>query len=181
MKKLKISSLLLLSIQAFSQVIIGDATGTAANKTSVLLEFANSNDKGIILPYVRTLSAVEGSIVLDATDATKARVKYYNGNTNPGTNGWVDLSGQDFNITTQLSAQPIITEDVAAKAIIGEIPSSADGVLVLESTTKAMVLPMVSDVNNIPTPSPGMMVYINKTGAKRLAVYNGNKWSFWKP
>ncbi|KQT17135.1 hypothetical protein ASG31_10310 [Chryseobacterium sp. Leaf404] len=181
MKKVIISTLILFSAQAFSQVIIGDALGTVANKTSVLLEFANTNDKGIVLPYVRTLSPVEGSIVLDATDAAKARVKYYNGNTNPGTNGWVDLSGQDANITTQLSVQPIITEDVVAKAIIGATTSPVDGVLVLESNTKAMVLPTVSDVQNIPSPSPGMMVYINKTGAKRLAVYNGSKWSFWKP
>ena len=58
---------------------------------------------------------------------------------------------------------------------------TADGVLVLESATQAMLLPIVSDVNNIPNPSPGMMVFVNKAGAKRLAVYNGAKWSFWKP
>lgn len=56
-----------------------------------------------------------------------------------------------------------------------------DGVLVLESKTKAMVLPTVDDVNSIPSPSPGMMVFVNKTGAKRLAVFNGTVWSFWKP
>jgi hypothetical protein len=53
--------------------------------------------------------------------------------------------------------------------------------LVLESPNKAMVLPMVLDTNNIPDPAPGMMVYVNKTGAKRLAVFNGNKWTYWKP
>jgi hypothetical protein len=44
-----------------------------------------------------------------------------------------------------------------------------------------MVLPTVQDVQNIPSPSAGMMVYINKEGAKRLAVFNGSKWSYWKP
>ena len=68
-----------------------------------------------------------------------------------------------------------------AKAIIGAQTSVADGVLVLESNTKAMILPTVLDVQLIPSPSPGMMVYVNKAGAKRLAVYNGRKWSFWKP
>ncbi|MGS0749088.1 hypothetical protein [Halpernia sp. GG3] len=51
----------------------------------------------------------------------------------------------------------------------------------LESSNLAMVLPTVSDVANIPSPSPGMMVYVNKTGAKRSAVYNGSNWSFFKP
>ena len=107
-------------------------------------------------------------------------MKYYNGTS------WIDLSGQDPNLTNPdvMTAQPTIAlapETSASKAIIGATTSSADGVLVLESTTKAMVLPTVADVQNIPSPSPGMMVYVNKTGVKRLAVFNGTKWSFWKP
>ena len=176
-----------------AQVIIGNATGTAAIKTSVLLEFAANQNKGLVLPYVRTLptaapTRVEGTILLDASTPTAARVKYYNANTTPGTNGWVDLSGQDANLnsTTILAnfatEQPAtITETATSKAIIGSRTTAADGVLVLESTTKAMVLPIVADVQLIPSPSPGMIVYVNKAGAKRLAVYNGSKWSFWKP
>ena len=175
----KIIATIFLGSMAFAnaQVIIGDAVGTAPVKTSVLLEFALGQNKGLILPYVRTMPATptEGTILLDASTATTARVKYYNGT-------WQDLSGQDANITTVLSTQPAgITEATTSKAIIGAATSSADGVLVLESTTKAMVLPIVSDVNNIPSPSAGMMVYVNKPGAKRLAVYNGSKWSFWMP
>lgn len=168
-----------------AQVIIGDDLGTASTKTSVLLEFAKGQNKGIILPYVRTLptglALVGGAIILDATDATKARVRFYNGTT------WQDLSGQDANLITPtdfMSAQPTIAaapEVATAQAIIGAQSTTVDGVLVLESTTKAMVLPTVSDVNSIPSPSPGMMVYINKSTAKRLAVFNGAKWSFWKP
>lgn len=163
-----------------AQVIIGDATGTATTKTSVLLEFAAGQNKGLIVPYVRTLptgsALVGGAIILDATTATTARMKFYNGTT------WVDLSGQDANVTSSLANQPATSAlETGAKSIIGANSSSANGVLVLESTTKAMVLPTVLDVNNILSPSPGMMVYVNKTGAKRLAVYNGNKWSFWKP
>ncbi|MFC6269503.1 hypothetical protein [Frigoriflavimonas asaccharolytica] len=180
----KIFTLALLAIisVANAQVIIGDATGTAAVKTSVLLEFAAGQNKGIIVPYVRALpvgaAVVGGSIILDATVATTARMKYYNGTS------WFDLSGQDANLTTALANQPTVLqapELSTSKAIIGNTTSSADGVLVLESTTKAMVLPIVADVQNIPSPSPGMMVYINKAGAKRLAVFNGSKWSFWKP
>ena len=163
---------------ANAQVIIGDAVGTATTKNSVLLEFALVN-KGIVLPYVRTLPAplpiTEGTILLDASLPTAARMRFSNGV------NWVDLSGQDGNVSSALATQPTATETAGAKSIIGARTSSADGVLVLESTTKAMVLPTVADVQNIPSPSPGMMVYINKTGAKRLAVFNGSKWSFWKP
>lgn len=184
MKKI-IATIFLGSIAfANAQVIIGDAVGTAPVKTSVLLEFALGQNKGIILPYVRskTLINTEGSIILDASTTTDARVKYYNANTTPGSGGWVDLSGQPYDITTLMATQPPMTVvETGAKSIIGARTSAADGVLILESTTKAMVLPTVADVQNIPSPSPGMMVYINKAGAKRLAVFNGAKWSYWKP
>jgi hypothetical protein len=158
-----------------AQVIIGDAIGTASVTNSVLLDFAASQNKGLILPYVRTMPTppTEGTIVLDVTDVTKARVKYYNG-------AWIDLSGQDADVTTILATQPTtaqVPETPSEKVIIGATSTTANGVLVLESTTKSMILPIVSDVQNIPSPSPGMIVYANK----RLAVFNGSKWSFWKP
>ncbi|QOR74072.1 hypothetical protein IMZ16_01085 [Cruoricaptor ignavus] len=190
LSKITLAAAVVLSAGASAQVIIGDAVGTATNKTSVLLDFANTNNKGIILPYVRIKNdantptkPTEGMIILDATDATKARVKYYNGVTSASnTSGWVDLSGQDGNLGSLLDSQPNISEATEAKTIIGAATTAVnDGVLVLESATKAMVLPQVDDVNNIPTPSPGMMVFVRKEGFERLAVFNGTKWSFWKP
>ena len=175
MKKLILSIFLATVSFANAQIIIGDAVGTALVKTSVLLEFAAGQNKGIIVPYVRTMPATpaEGTILLDASSSTTARMKYYNGT-------WQDLSGQDGNVTAALANQPTnITE--TGKSIIGATSSPADGVLVLESATKAMVLPIVADVQNIPSPSPGMMVYINKFGRKRLAVFNGTRWSYWAP
>ena len=167
--------------EANAQVIIGDAIGTAPIKTSVLLEFAANQNKGIIVPYVRTLPAAtssnHGTILLDASTATAARMKYSNGST------WIDLSGQNANVTTVLSSQPLAdsTRDLPdSKAVIGAASSEVDGVLVLESTTKAMVLPQVSDVQNVVDPSPGMMVFVNREKKKRLAVFNGAKWSFWE-
>ena len=179
MKKIIATIFLTMMFSANAQVIIGDAVGTAPVKTSVLLEFALGQNKGLILPYVRTMPATptEGTILLDASTATTARVKYYNGT-------WQDLSGQDANVTSALANQPTelqAPELATTKSIIGAQTSPAEGVLILESTTKAMVLPTVADVQNIPSPSPGMMVYINKAGAKRLAIFNGAKWSFWKP
>ena len=182
MKKI-FTLLILITLSTLNaQVIIGDAIGTAAVKTGVLLEFAAGKNKGIIVPYVRTLptstALVGGAIILDATTSTAARIKYYNGTE------WIDLSGQDADLSGPsgaLAAQPTGITETGAKAIIGAQSSTADGVLVLQSTTKAMVLPQVLDVQNIPNPSPGMLVYINKQGAKRLAVFNGSKWSYWKP
>lgn len=180
MKKIYLTIFISIATLGFSQVIVGDDIGTASNKTSVLLEFAANQNKGIILPYNRTLPSgsglVEGTILLDATDPLNAKVKYYNGT-------WQDLSsGNGGNISTYLTAQPsTVSEDTTKGAIIGSDKSLVNGVLILESTNKAMVLPTVESTDNIPDPAPGMMVYINKTGAKRLAVFNGAKWSFWMP
>lgn len=181
MKRLYTTVLLAVLYFPSAQVIIGDQTGTApaGQKGSVLLEFAAGQNKGLVLPYLRVLpaAAAEGTIILDASVSSAARVKYYNGS-------WFDLSGQDGDISSALSAQPTAgqaPEDPGAKTIIGARSSAADGILVLESADKAMVLPVVSDVQNISNPSPGMMVYVNREDAKRLAVFNGNKWSFWKP
>ncbi len=197
MKKIIIASFTLISAMAFSQVIIGGTTGTAAAnaKTGVLLEFEAGQNKGIILPYVRTMQTAAnltpGTMVLDASDATKAKVKYYGpGNARADANGWVDLSSaNEANLTTPvnyMSAQPVSTgatpvvEDTNSKAIVGARTSAAKGVLVLESTTKAMLLPQVASTDDVKDPAPGMMVYINGT-KKRLAVFNGAKWTYWAP
>lgn len=178
---------------ANAQVIIGDAVGTATIKTSVLLEFAANQNKGLILPYVRTKPPTalpadalktRGTILVDASTPTIAQVQYFNGST------WVNLSQPaDFTNTAVLAnfatEQPATAvESTTAKAIIGATTSTADGVLVLESTTKAMVLPTVTNVQDIPKPAPGMMVYVSgvsPTFNKRLAIFNGSKWSYWKP
>ena len=186
MKNIFSAIVIVISCNAFSQVIIGDEVGTADVKTSVLLEFAKNQNKGIILPYVTSLPTgtglVGGTLILDATVATKAKVKYYNETT------WVDLSsGNEASVGGAIASQqqPTIpsvpVEDTAAKAIIGATSSSADGVLVLESLSKAMILPIVKSTNDILSPAPGMMVYIDKPGARRLAVYNGANWTYWKP
>lgn len=177
MKKIFITILLIATATFNAQVIIGDAVGTApANKKqSVLLEFANTNNKGLILPYVRTLptNPAPGTILLDSSTPATAKVKLYDGS------NWKVLSGE-ANVTSTLLTQPTTQEEPNAKAIIGNRTSSADGVLVLESGTKAMILPIVSSTDNIVSPSPGMMVYVKGTN-KYLAIFDGAKWAFWTP
>lgn len=181
MKKIFISLFFIATSGAQAQVGIGRNAEVKTSEPSVLLKFGDENNKGLILPYVRTLpqNPVPGTVLLDATDPAKARVKFYSGN---AVQPWTDLSGKDGNVTTEITTQPTLTEEEKSKVIIGAATSSADGVLVLESDTKAMVLPVVTDVQQVPSPSPGMMVYVKGTADhKRLAVYNGTVWSFWKP
>lgn len=175
MKNIFIPIALVISNIISAQVIIQDDTGTATNKTSVLLEFSSAENRGFLLPSVRTMptSPANGTILLDGTTPTNARVKYYKNGS------WEDLSNarnQGGDITNHLASQPNTTEQ-SQKVIIGSDTSSVDGAMILESTTKAMVLPRVNSVNDIINPSPGMMVYVNKD--KLLALYNGAKWSFW--
>lgn len=175
-KTILLTALLMSSPYAFSQVIIGDEIGSANDKTSVLLDFAVNQNKGIILPATQSLPSggglAEGTILLDASNPAEAKVQFYNGS-------WQDLSsGSQADISSFIATQPNFDE-VSKGVIIGSDSSSVDGVLILESTDKAMVLPVVDTTDNIINPAPGMMVYINKTGAKRLAVFNGSKWTFW--
>lgn len=177
----KIFSIIAFTVLGFTQaqMIIGGTNGTApANKkAAVLLEFEAGQNKGIILPYVRTIptAPTEGTLLVDASTATQSRVKYYNG-------AWVDLSsGNNGNLTTALTKQPsAVSELPNSKAIVGAATSPANGVLVLESTTKAMVLPQVATTDDVKDPAPGMMVYV-KGAKKRLAVFNGAKWTYWAP
>lgn len=76
-------------------------------------------------------------------------------------------NGNTADISTSSALQPTQendNEDPTAKVIIGAASTSADGILVLESDTRAMVLSMVNSTDDLTDYSPGMMVYIkNKT------------------
>ena len=162
-----------------AQITIGSQTTIPTPKESVILDFVEGENKGIILPYVRVMPSgenlVEGTILLNATDPTNAKIEYYNGS-------WQDLSNSHTaNIQTYLSNQPTEVKNVESKVIIGAKTTSADGILVLESDSKALVLPKVNSVNDIINPAPGMMVLLNNSSTKMLAVFNGKIWTFWEP
>lgn len=189
MKKIVITLTLSISALAFSQVRIG-ATNSAGNvsSTSVLLEFGTDDDKGIILPYVETVptganDAKGGTLIFDVSATGQYKVKVKNENT-----GWSDLSvesGYSSAVEALVkNPQAAPLADIAgAKAIIGNATTSTEGVLVLESPDKAMVLPIVSNYNTIKNPSPGMMAFLKgvTSDKHRLIFFNGEKWTFWKP
>jgi len=174
MKKRVLPTVALLALMGTvkSQVAIGK---TDVTNTSVSLEFADTENRGLILPYVEDQAGItqNGTIIYDTTDR---KVKYLK-----DTGVWFDLS-VDNTGTADLTIQTGKTETPTAKAAIGTnaATDTTAGVLVLSDTNKAMILPkMASPHLNIINPAPGMMAY--DMVKKQLAVYNGTVWSFWKP
>ncbi|MFC4164539.1 hypothetical protein ACFOWU_12800 [Epilithonimonas zeae] len=187
----KIISIILISVSAtaFSQVRIGKSDAANLSSTSVLLEFGDTKDKGIVLPYVETVpaegstQATGGTIIFDVSANTEYKIKVKNQNA-----GWRDLSVQSgYSTSVETIVKPVqatpLADNTNAKAIIGSSTSAADGILVLESTDKAMVLPIVDDYKAIKNPSPGMLAFLKGLTANehRLIVFNGQKWTFWRP
>jgi len=186
----KIAILLTLSFSAlsFSQVRIGARIPVGNISTnSVLLEFGTDDDKGIILPYVENVptgvnDTKGGTLIFDVSSNAEYKVKVKNENA-----GWSDLSvqsGYSMAVANDVKipqATPL-ADKAGAKVIIGNSASTTDGILVLESTDKAMVLPIVSSFTAIKNPSPGMMAFLKGATAEkhRLIVFNGQKWAFWK-
>ena len=169
----KTTTLLLLfgSQFAFSQIALGKAS---INGTQTVLDFndAATNDKGIILPAVTPLptlaSTTNGTFLFDRTDS---RVKVLENNI------WKPLS--DAGNSTALNANNNTSAETTGKVIFGESTSSAEGILVLESPDKAMILPKISNPHTtVHNPYPGMMCY--DTVSKSLAVFDGTRWNYWK-
>ncbi|CAA7387588.1 hypothetical protein [Chryseobacterium fistulae] len=154
-----------------SQVAVGKQS---VSNSSISMEFADTENRGMILPYVEDKSGIteNGTIIFDTTDH---KVKYLKNNV------WFDLS-VDTTGAADLAIQTSKTENTGAKTVIGSNGASdtTNGILVLSDTNKAMVLPKVASPQlNIINPAAGMMVY--DTTSRQLAVYNGTVWSFWKP
>jgi len=195
MKNIIMLALLGLASFTFGQVAIGKASisvipSTTTTNPSISLEFGDyvaNQGKGIVLPWVTSAAATTGSVtgtlILDVNDKI---VKYRNSPTT-----WFNLSKNETTVvdgTTNFDTtgsvnnglQTSITDAPDAKVGIGTVNSSIPGILVLEDTNKAMVLPKVpSPHTNIINPEPGTLAY--DTVTKQLAVYNGTVWSFWKP
>ncbi|MFY0481082.1 hypothetical protein ACI6PS_00640 [Flavobacterium sp. PLA-1-15] len=136
---------------------------------SAVLEFATGTTKGIILPAVETLPATpeNGTFLFDRNDS-KVKMRQ---------NGvWVELSGTGSNSNLIPYSGSV---DNAKKTVIGARESAAEGVLVLESADKAMVLPHVANPHlNVKSPVAGMMCY--DTVRKAVAVFDGTVWNYWK-
>lgn len=189
MKKVLITISLGVSLLSFSQIRIGGITPVTglSNNTSVLLEFGTDNNKGMILPYVETVptgvnNAKGGTMIFDVSTNSEYKIKVKN-----ETAGWTDLSRQSgySSVVEGIAKTPqtSLAELPEAKAVIGNSSTTTEGVLVLDSPDKAMILPIVDDFTSIKNPSPGMIAFLKGTTADkhRLIVFNGAQWTFWKP
>ncbi|MDV7699289.1 hypothetical protein N6B72_20405 [Chryseobacterium soli] len=166
MKKIIIATVI---FAGFSCLTAQVGMGKASVDGDAILDFPLSNT-GIILPMVDALptgsAASNGTFLLDKTDL---KIKMRENDL------WVALS--DAGSLT--GTMPNASAEQGGGVIIGAASSSAQGVLVLESASKALVLPKVNDpVTNMKSPIAGTMCY--DTVSKTVAVFDGVKWSFWK-
>lgn len=153
---------------SIAQVAIGKQV---VDGSSTVLDFNNvaGNTKGLILPATSGLptgTLVNGTFIFDVTDN---KVKVYENDT------WKFLSdaGNSSAIVANTSAE------LGKGVIMGAATSTADGVLILESSDKAMILPQIATPHlNVKNPYPGMMCY--DTSSKTLAIFDGSVWNYWK-
>lgn len=168
--------------------LIGFATinaQIAIGKDSVdgdaLLDFEEDLNMGIVLPWVISADtdAVDGTLIYN-TQTHKIEVKK--------PDGWYDLSQKAQLVDPVTLELPFeVTDDGYDQLIevqstngvqLGSNTSTTKGVLVLESQSKALVLPKMADPPaNIKNPEPGTMAY--DTESQSLCVFNGLEWTFW--
>jgi len=188
MKKTIIISILFIGGATKAQVSIGG--NQTVNGNSTILDFKGNtateapadqnttNDKGIILPAVANSPSY--TAVAPATDnpnngtflfdKTLKMVRMFENGT------WVNLSdsaGDDVKVLSNSS------DEKGSGVIIGANTTDAEGVLVLESSDKAMILPHIKNPHTtVKSPYPGMMCY--DTASNSLAVFDGVRWNYWK-
>lgn len=166
MKKIIISIVIIAGISSLEAQV---GMGKASVDGDAILDFPLST-AGIILPMVDNLptgtAASNGTFLLDKTDL---KIKMRENDV------WIPLSDAG-NLT---GTMPNTSAEAGGGVIIGAPSSPAQGVLVLESAGKALVLPKVNNpVANMKSPVAGTVCY--DTVSKTLAVFDGLKWSFWK-
>lgn len=181
MKKYISVLIMIISIQlTMAQIAIGKAT---ISSPSVSLEFDYTpNDptkqRGLILPWTNAsntlVSVVPGTIIFDSSDH---KVKYYKGTDDPNSvANWVDLTINNDGKADK-SLQENLPESTDAKVSIGS-KTNTNGILVLEDSDKAMILPIVDKYSSVINPTPGMMVY--DAANNMICFFNGTVWTFWK-
>ena len=140
---------------------------------STLLDFDDSatNTKGILLPTVTDATAVPTNNGTFIYDILTKKVRMYQNDS------WINLS--EAGNTDALIVNSAADKSGKTGVIIGSEVSPVDGILVLESSNKAMILPKIANPHlNVKSPYPGMMCY--DTVSNSLAVYDGSNWNYWK-
>ena len=169
MNKILFTSLLstLLFTNVNAQMIIAEDNNypTGMITESTLLQFEEGRSRGIILPAndKAPQNPANGTFVFDMSDI---KIKMYENDQ------WINL--------TDRGQYPISynENDAGEGVIIGAETSKTEGVLILESTNRALVLPRVNDISkDVFSPYPGMMCY--DMASKTVAIFDGTQWSYW--
>lgn len=140
-----------------AQVLVGIST---TSDPSVVLQFG-TEPRGIRLePATLPLNPSAGTILFDDTTGS---LRYYNGSV------WSAVTpGGALNTIADYTTPNL-------KVIIDSAHSDANGIFILEGTTRVMVLPKSSRGDlNIKNPTAGLMYYDTINNA--VMVYNGNVW-----
>ncbi|UTX48891.1 hypothetical protein [Chryseobacterium sp. MA9] len=172
----KILNISVIIVTATIKAQIGILTPNISNG-SVSIEFNNSENRGLIVPYVMDKVNISetGTIIYDTVDH---KVKYLQTSDSwfdlsIDNTGAVDLSVQDQDREEHLGAKV----SIAANQGVNDLSRV---ILALADNDKAMILPKIVEPHlNIIEPDAGMLVYDTKN--KMLAVFNGTVWTFWKP
>lgn len=172
MKKLIIKAAAVFSIlntsEFQSQISIGKDNVT---NESVLLEFSDEN-KGFVLPsLISAPGAAVGTFIYNTEkNSVMLCENYFN-----GIAYWKFLTPENMGQSHSFVNQG---NDIGNGVIIGSSTSSKPGILVLESTKKAMVLPKASNPHiYMKGTIAGTIVY--DTASDMLAIYNGKEWYYW--
>lgn len=173
---LYISLLSLISVGLSAQVAIGKESVTG---TDTLLDFGSDNNKGIILPWISTANLDSNAPGTLYYDMDQGRIMC-----TTSTDAKIDLSARESDSPLNPSYRDYYAyreTNANSGVIIGASETSKKGVLVIEPLAsdpeKAIILPKVTDYQNIGSPEPGMLVYdetINK-----ICVFDGELWTFW--
>ncbi|MWB95397.1 hypothetical protein GON26_13590 [Flavobacterium sp. GA093] len=167
---MKFSTLLILliglSLNSQAQSSIGKIPADGAG----ILDFKQNTTLGIVLPHLTSTAKVvtPGTLFYDVN--TK-KVMYRDNNSIQ------DLSIKTGNFTASTDYTNLIVDN-SRVTVVGASGSSATGIVILESATKALILPKVASPHlNIVNPEPGTICY--DTVKNLFCVYDGKEWAFW--
>lgn len=149
------------------------AIGKFSIDGSALIDFAFNSKGGIVLPKVSEMpttaaSTQNGTILVNAVNLSSITVQMRQNDSWINLTDPIELTNLDINTIT----------DSKTGFIIGNKTSNAEGALVLESSTKALILPKTTNVTNLTNVTIGTIFYDMNT--KSLAIYDGRIWVFWK-
>lgn len=172
MKKKYLTFVFIIVLQlAKTQVSIEKAITNEAAILDFPALIGSEGNGGIAIPRAKDTTGAGVSPGTFVVDSSTKKVRFY------GDSVWEDLT---LAKTTDIVPYASNLSEVGGGVHISDntINENLTGVLTLSSEKRALQLPVVADVTQLPNPPyAGMICYDKKS--KSLAIFNGEKWSFW--